>query len=114
MLRITRASVFPKGGWTYVQKETGMRFGGNERFRSQVNKILNHRIGNNLPRATWEESELDLVEHTCARLPGICVEDGKTIVFSAKSNTVTETAKTDSAPKKKRKCGSCGGRKAPV
>jgi hypothetical protein len=110
MLKIIKMAQFPKGGWTYVQPETGMRFGGNERFKAQCHQILSHRKGNNLPRATKEEVEQDLVDHTCARIPGICIDDYKTMSFSARTNIVTVAAKTEGRPK--RKCKSCGGRKA--
>lgn len=110
MLKIIKMAQFPKGGWIYVQPDTGMKFGGNERFKSQCHLILSHRRGNNLSRATFKEVEQDLVDFTCARIPGICIEDNKTLSFSARTNITTIAPKTDGPPKKK--CKTCGGRKA--
>lgn len=110
MLKIVKMAQFPKGGWVYVQPETGMKFGGNERYKAQCRQILSHRKGNNLSKATLPEVEQDLVDYTCARIPGICIEDSKTMSFSGRTNTVTVAGKTEGPPKKK--CKTCGGRRA--
>lgn len=102
MLRIARMNVHPPGGYKYVQPETGMKFSGNELFRSQCRLILAHRKGNALERATLEQVSADLVAYTCARVPGVCTN----------GQTTAQATVAFPAQRKVGKCGACGGRKA--
>lgn len=92
-------NVLPPGGYRYEQPETGMKFDGNTLFRAQCRSILTHRKANNLARATEEEVEADLMVFTCQRVPGVCTNGA-------------DLAKLSAMPRKVRRCGSCGGRKA--
>lgn len=100
MLRLARMNVFPPGGFAYVQPETGMRFDGNTMFQAQARQIATHRRANNLPRASVEEAEEDLMATVCGRYPGVCIDT---------VNRAASALAARSAPR--RKCGSCGGRK---
>lgn len=103
MPSIAKMNVFPPGGYQYVQPGTGMNFGGNEGFRSQCKLILVHRKSNSLPRATPDEVAQDLMDFTCARVPGVCTEG---------SQRPLSAAQVASNNRPVRRCGSCGGRKA--
>lgn len=104
-------NVLPPGGYTYVQPDTGMAFGGNETFKPQCRLILAHRVGNALARATLAEVGEDLVAHTCKRVPGICMEDGTTVAFDLNGVRVTTSAVRSAVAPVKKKCGTCGGSK---
>lgn len=111
--------MLPPGGYAYTQPETGMVFGGNELFPAQCRKILAHRRGNHLGRATLDEVKEDVIAATCARLPALC-ED---VPLPATPLTIQQVpaataapvpavnTTVPAAPRKARKCGACGGRK---
>lgn len=101
MLRLRRFDFNVKGGYQYIQAETGMKFDGNTPFRPQANQIALHRKANNLARATFDEAAQDLEAATCARVPGVCYETQRK--FSAPAENMAKAS---------RGCGSCGGRKA--
>ena len=112
MLKIARMNVMPPGGYQYVQPDTGMKFGGNETFKSQCRLILVHRKGNHLPRASFAEVGQDVVEATCKRVPGICTQTAMTATAAVVSIGIGTVAIGPAAPRPVRKCKSCGGRKA--
>lgn len=103
MPRIAKMNVLPPGGYKYVQPETGMQFDGNTLFRAQARLIATHRKANSLPRSSREEVEEDLMAYTCQRVPGICI-DGSPAKSSAPP--------ANGNPGPKRRCATCGGRKA--
>ncbi len=100
----------PTGGYRYTQPETGMKFNGNEPFKPQCLLILAHRKGNRLARATFAEVAEDVVAETCRRVPGICIETAITATAAVVTSGVATVSTALATPKKK--CGSCGGRKA--
>jgi hypothetical protein len=109
MRSITYMNVLPPGGYPYKQPGTGMEFDGNTPFKSQVYQIRAHRVGNNLPRQTFEEVAQDLVDFTCDRVPGVCSDGGVIQSYSVATGTRTGTAASPGQPREVRRCGSCGG-----
>jgi hypothetical protein len=125
MLSIAKPSIWPPGGYSYVQPDTGRRFDGNTPLTAQAYEISRYRLGNSLARSSVEECLEDLVAYTCARLPGICVQNsgraisaGRTPVATAirlqpklKPYTAAPARIAMAAPRVSKPCGSCGGRK---
>lgn len=103
MLRLKRYDMAVKGGFAYVQPETGMRFNGDQVWKSQIRQIRAHRVGNHLPRQSLEEVADDLEAYTCNRLPNFCKDRSK-----------TDTSPKSVAALRQRRvggCSACGGRK---
>jgi len=125
MRRILKPNIMVPGGYQYTQPETGRKFGGNSLFKAQCREILAHRKGNHLARATLDEVAEDLIAATCDRVPGVCGEitvPAPAPVRQQRSAARTQAPAPDPAPAKisapaaptvaRKKCGSCGGRKA--
>jgi len=98
VVRLRRYDVAVKGGFTYVQPDTGFLFDGNTPWRAQLRQIRAHRIGNRLARQSLEEIADDLEAYTCNRLPNLCVER-------------SAASASQKVPQRVGGCAGCGGRK---
>ena len=102
MRRLKRYDIAVKGGFRYIQPETGFKFDGNNAWRAQIRQIRAHRVGNQLPRQSLEQIADDLEAYTCNRLPNMCSDREKQL-----SNTAVQRL----TQQRVGGCASCGGRK---
>ena len=62
---------FPPGEYTYEQTEGIQKFFPSVGDKSTLAvRVADFRKGNNLPRATYSEALVDIIQYTCNRLGG--------------------------------------------
>lgn len=68
MYRLSNLDTFPPGSFTYVDPNTGKKFGGSYGIREQAQRLSSFRKANNFPRQSQIECIEDIDAYTCARL----------------------------------------------
>jgi hypothetical protein len=97
MITLITTKTVPPGGWVYsqldAQRKVLKNFSSMNPFSMAYSDILDFRVGNNLPRATTNEVQEDLISATCQRLgndPRYCFDAQKktTSTLNGLSNAV--------------------------
>lgn len=97
---LKRYNTVPPGGFPFIQEEgIYKRWEFSVDLNARANEISDFRKGNNLPRASFDESLEDLVAYTCARVPNWC---------RTTDRTFTETSPI--IVRRHRGCAGCGAR----
>jgi hypothetical protein len=92
-MKLREATVVPPGGFWYQQPETGLKYDAGT-LEGTTSYFLEHRIANDLDRATREEIRQDIETQICQRVPSNFCNDCNHPDWTFSLETIVGVGKT--------------------